>query len=410
MINPISIVNRLMNRNQSNTFLPELHSIISEPLFVSPKQGAAIINAYLKADPTAYRYDGEDDKTSSVNVTIQGDIAIIDISGALVAKEMNVPCAKSPVSYEALRFELGSVMNNSDIKTIVGRFNTPGGAASQNMDISDYIYSLRGKGKRLIAMIDDMSYSAGIAISSAFDEVWITRSGGTGSVGVVTYHVDQSEMDKSLGIKVEFIYAGDKKVQGNGHEPLTDEARSETQAEVDRLYTMFTETVARNFGMNVADVVATQAGTYHGQDAIDIGFAHKLGTFEELMESLMSEKVGVNTPENKPSGGNMLASAEAAKVEAAKVEAAKVEAAKVEAAKVEAAKVEAARESGIKALCATVGKPELAQDYIASGMHIESVQAALVSLTANENVTIQGASSNTEPTITTAQSWDSALS
>ena len=219
------------------------------------------------------------------------NVAVLDISGALVAREMNVPCGQAPVSYEGIKQEFQTLlaMPNSEIDTIVGRFNSPGGAASQNMDLSDFIYASRGQGKRLIAMVDDMAYSAAFSIASAFDEVWVTRTSGVGSVGVVSYHVDRSEANSRQGIKYEYIYAGDKKVLGNPNEPLSDAAKVEYQSEVSRLYELFTSTIARNMGMTIDAVKATEAGTYHGEAAMAVGFAHKIGTFDELLSSIVKQ-------------------------------------------------------------------------------------------------------------------------
>lgn len=408
---PFKVLNRLMGRNPSNMFVAELHSVLAQPLFVEPRIGSAVVNAYLHAEPSAYRNDGDDKKRSSVDVIIENGIAVLSIDGALVNKEMsNVPCSKSPVSYEAIKREIGNLMNNDAIHTIVGRFDTPGGVASQNVDISDYIYNQRGKGKKLIAMIDDMAYSAGIAISSAFDEVWITRTGGTGSVGVVTSHIDQSKFDKNLGISVEFIYAGEKKVEGNGHEPLSNDARSSIQAEVDRLYGMFVTTVARNFGMSEESVIATQAGTFHGQDAIDIGFAHKLGTFEQLMESLMTESTLETTLNEQPKG---VMNADNTDTHGATTVDASADAAGNVSTDIAAVSDDTAtlqREAGIKAICATIGKPRLAADFIASGMSIAEVQSTLTVLTSTESMSFDSTHGEAPSSSNNAASvWDRCL-
>ena len=109
----------------------------------------------------------------------------MDISGSLVDREMSVPCARSPVSYEAIKLEMTDLLENDNVDTIIARLDTPGGVASQNMDLSDFIYNSRGQGTKLIAVVDDMAYSAGFGIASAFEEIWISRTGGVGSVGVV---------------------------------------------------------------------------------------------------------------------------------------------------------------------------------------------------------------------------------
>ena len=286
--NPLNLLNRLFRRNPSNVAVSALYSKMTQPLFVHPELGGAVMKSYLDIMRNSVTsLNGSDDDMSSLVTSVENGIAVIDVSGALVAREEATPCGQSPASYEGIKADMTHLLMNENIHTIVGRFDSPGGMASQNMDLSDFIFENRGKGTKLIAMVDDMAYSAAFGIATAFDQIVLTRTSGVGSVGVVSYHVDQSEANKRAGIKVEYIYAGAKKVLGNPHEPLSDEARDEHQKEVSSLYELFTHTVARNLGIKQDAVKATEAGTYHGQDAIDVGFAHKLMTFDNLMSLLM---------------------------------------------------------------------------------------------------------------------------
>lgn len=299
MKNPIKTLTRLLNRNPSNDLISLLYTkAMNQPLFIHPALGEMVIQGYLNATPDQMAGD----PGSRGSNTGQGSIGVIDISGALVAHETVGPSGSGPLSYEEIGNGFDAMMEDPNLNVIIGRFDTPGGAASQNMDLSDKIFNARGKGKRLIAMIDDRAYSAGFALASAFDEIWVTRTSGVGSVGVVSYHVDQSGLNEKNGVKIEYIYAGEKKIAGNPHEALTEEAREEFQMEVDRLYDMFTETVARNLGMSVEGVKRTEAGSFYGNSAVKAGFAHKVGTFNELLASLSEEEinnVGVNNMANQ---------------------------------------------------------------------------------------------------------------
>jgi ClpP class serine protease len=54
---------------------------------------------------------------------------------------------------------------------------------------------------------------------------------------------------------------------------LSKEARARLQADVDAVGVIFDETVARNRGLKVAAVTATEAGTFLGREGVDVGFA-----------------------------------------------------------------------------------------------------------------------------------------
>jgi len=281
------MLRRLFDKNPDSFAVANLYSKMSQPLFVHPELGESVVRSYFELFKSSDMLSPIMDNMSS-GTFMQDGIAVLDISGALVAREEATPCGQSPVSYEGLKAEISDLLINEEIHTVVARIDSPGGMAAQNMDLSDFIFSSRGQGTKLIAMVDDMAYSAAYGIASAFEEIWVTRTGGVGSVGVVSYHVDQSEANAKAGVKIEYVYAGNKKVQGNPNEPLSEEGRIEQQNEVDRLYNIFTATVARNLGLSIDDVKATEAGTFHGEEAIKVGFAHKLGTFDELLSSLLS--------------------------------------------------------------------------------------------------------------------------
>ena len=417
MMNPIQKLSRLFRANPKNNFLAELHTKISKPLFVQPQLGKSLIDSYLRMGNVEQAHSDSDGVGSSLDVTIQEGIAVMDISGALVDREMSVPCARSPVSYEAIKMEMESLLDNSNLTTIIARLDSPGGVASQNMDLSDFIYESRGKGKKLIAVVDDMAYSAGYSIASAFDEIWITRTGGVGSVGVVSYHEDHSEYLKKQGIKVEYIYAGNKKVFGNPAEPLSKDARADYQHEVTRLYDIFTETVARNLNMSVEDIRATEAGTFHGNDAIKAGFAHKLGTFDDVLQSILEEE---QTIDNKDliMSDNTIEKNQESEVTDENLESTNevVEDTEnpVDLAEAEVAEQEAkAYKASIEAVCMVANvSPEATAKFIEAKMSIDDVRENLMKLTANPTSQVsntEGVAIVTDQKQAIADDWDNAF-
>ncbi|MGZ9089821.1 MAG: S49 family peptidase, partial [Rhodoplanes sp.] len=106
-------------------------------------------------------------------------------------------------------------------------------------------------------MANESALSAAYAIASAADRVYVTRTGEIGSVGVVAVHVDESGADAKAGLAWTFVFAGERKVDGNAHEPLSERARSAIQADVDRLYAELCALVAANLGLTPESVRGT---------------------------------------------------------------------------------------------------------------------------------------------------------
>lgn len=166
--------------------------------------------------------------------------------------------------------------------------DSPGGEVAGCFELVDKLYNWRGD-KPLAAFAADHAYSAAFAIASAAGRVAVTRSGGTGSVGVVTAHVDYSGMLDKAGVKITFVHAGKHKVDGNPYEALPDDVKARIQARIDKIYGVFVETVARNRDMEQDAVRNTEALCYDAEDSIATGFADVVGALEDEMLAFSEE-------------------------------------------------------------------------------------------------------------------------
>jgi len=173
------------------------------------------------------------------------------------------------------------------VKTIILDINSPGGHVAGCHDSADLIFAARDD-KPIIALVRDAAYSAAYWLASAATEIVATATAGVGSIGVITTHVDFSESLAKSGIKVTHIHAGAKKADGAGDAPLSSGAKSDIQARIDGLYDLFTATVARNRGIDVADVRVTEAGTFPAAKAIEMGLADRISNRADMMAALIT--------------------------------------------------------------------------------------------------------------------------
>jgi ClpP class serine protease len=73
--------------------------------------------------------------------------------------------------------------------------------------------------------------------------------------------------------------------------------KNEMQAEVDRLYLMFVDTVARNRGISTQRVKDTQAALFWGPDAVKSGLADSAGNIGDALGALASVLPTVTAPQ-----------------------------------------------------------------------------------------------------------------
>lgn len=238
--------------------------------------------AYGLAD----NYDSDANADKPYALTASG-IAIIPIKGALLKKGGWLSSASGCSSYSQISSAFSAALDDSSVLGILLDIDSPGGTTHGCFELSDLIHAAR-RDKPIYACANDLAASAAYALASAASEVWLTRTAAVGSIGVYALHADQSGADEQAGIAYTYIYAGDKKVDGNPHEPLSRVARKDIQAEIDRERDMFVACVARNRSVDEAKLLALEAGIRFAGAACPL-LADRVGTIDDCLAALSAE-------------------------------------------------------------------------------------------------------------------------
>lgn len=214
-----------------------------------------------------------------------GKIAIIPIHGTLVRRTSGLEAESGLCSYTGITAQLDTALASPDVAAILLEVDSPGGESGGVFDLADRIRAVSSI-KPVWAVVNDMAFSAAYALASAASKVFVSRTGGVGSIGVIAMHVDQSEKDTQDGVRYTAVFAGDRKNDLNPHEPISDTAHAVLKAEVDRVYELFVETVARHRGLDADAVRATEAGLFFGPDAVATGLADAVGSLDDALTQL----------------------------------------------------------------------------------------------------------------------------
>ncbi|MGU3665815.1 S49 family peptidase [Methylobacterium sp. A49B] len=211
----------------------------------------------------------------------------IPVKGVLL-HDFSMAYGSYATGYVYIRKALERGLADDNVKGIAFLCDSPGGEVAGNFDLVDVIYAARGK-KPIRAFAHEAAYSAAYSIASAADKIWVARTGGVGSIGVVTAHVDVSEAMKDAGLKITFIHAGAHKVDGNPYAPLPEAVQQRIQARIDGLYDVFVSTVARNRGLKEKAVRATEALCFSADEAKANGLADDVGSLEDAVAAFVAE-------------------------------------------------------------------------------------------------------------------------
>lgn len=218
---------------------------------------------------------------------IVGSVAVLPVYGMISQRQSIMSQTSGGTSVDELRNALRSAVADRSISAIVLDVDSPGGSVDGVPELAADIRSAR-ETKPIVAQVNTLAASAAYWLASQASEVVMTPSGEVGSIGVYAMHEDVSRAADMAGVKTTFISAGPYKVEGNSYEPLTDEARSAIQEQVDTYYAMFLADVAKGRGVTVDTVAADYGGgrVFLAAKALAAGMVDRVATLEATVSRL----------------------------------------------------------------------------------------------------------------------------
>jgi signal peptide peptidase SppA len=227
-----------------------------------------------------------------VPYTVTNSVTVLPIEG-VIAKRMNLFTRISGgTSTQILASDLQAALDDPRAHSILLHIDSPGGQVDGTQEMARLIRDARSR-KPVFALGDGMMTSAAYWIASAADRVFI--AGDTtqvGSIGVLATHTDISRAEEMRGIKTTEITAGKYKRIASEHAPLTPDGRASIQEQVDHIYSVFVNEIARHRGANVETVLDKMADgrIFLGKKAIDAGLVDGVSTLDGAIAQLNQER------------------------------------------------------------------------------------------------------------------------
>ena len=230
--------------------LNNLDKLLNGPAAIHPERWQSFLSATrVNQQPSLFAENGGESKEPV------GGIAVIKMCGVIVQEAGRWDEYFGLCGLNRRRAELDAALGDTRVSAIVLYVDSPGGVVYGLEEFSDYVFAAQ-KIKPIYGFVGAEAYSAGYWALSACQEVSITPSGGSGSIGVWTMHVDMSKMLEDQGIKVTIVKSGRYKTEQNRFEPLSEEAQDYMQLQTDEYYSSFVGAVARNRGVTAAKVLS----------------------------------------------------------------------------------------------------------------------------------------------------------
>tara|TARA_R110001583_G_scaffold34551_1_gene115869 strand:- start:18417 stop:19763 length:1347 start_codon:yes stop_codon:yes gene_type:complete len=203
--------------------------------------------------------------------------AVLPVSGTLVHKHGYLRPYSGMTGYDGIIARAADAFGDPEVKGVLLDMDTPGGEVAGCFDTARTLRQMAdAAAKPLWSLCYDMNCSAGMALAASAHRRLITQTGVAGSVGVIMAHASYEKSLQEEGVNVTLIHSGAQKADGNPYQDLPAAVLAKFQQSTDQLRHEFAALVAQFTGLDIQAVLATEAATYRGQAAIDIGFADAL--------------------------------------------------------------------------------------------------------------------------------------
>lgn len=165
-----------------------------------------------------------------------------------------------------------------DIKAIILRIDSPGGAVAPTQEIYEEVRRI-DKIKPIYASFGTVAASGGYYIGSACRKIWANPGTLTGSIGVIMQMADLSELFKWAKFKQETIKAGRYKDVGNPGRPMTEEERAFLNKLLQGTHKQFMSDIlaVRKNRLKKDITELAQGQIFHGSEAKDYGLVDEVG-------------------------------------------------------------------------------------------------------------------------------------
>ncbi|MGZ3693286.1 MAG: signal peptide peptidase SppA [Bdellovibrionota bacterium] len=221
------------------------------------------------------------------------DIGVVKLSGVIMESQKTLK-------------ELKELEEDTSVKAIIMRINSPGGAVGPSQEIHDAVLRVR-KTKPVVASFESVAASGGFYVAVACEKIVSNPGTLTGSIGVIMDFANLSELYKWAKVDRFNLKSGKFKDVGSESRPMTADEKELMQNLISNVYEQFLKAVAEGRHLPVDKVRPVADGrVLSGEQALQVGLVDKMGGMDvavdlvkELAHIDAKQKVNLVYPEPK---------------------------------------------------------------------------------------------------------------
>ncbi|WP_354624474.1 signal peptide peptidase SppA [Psychromonas sp. MME2] len=211
-------------------------------------------------------------------------IALIHGSGEILDGQQN----GDTIGGDSFAKLLEKALNDTQIKAVVIRLDTPGGSAFASEKIRQQILALKQADKKVVVSMASVAASGGYWIASAADMIVAHPTTLTGSIGIFGMFASIDKALNKFGIYNDGIGTNELSTL-NPTRALNPELAEIMQLGIEHGYQQFLTVVAEGRNMSIADVdKIAQGRVWTGQDALQYHLVDKLGNLQDAINEAVT--------------------------------------------------------------------------------------------------------------------------
>jgi protease-4 len=188
--------------------------------------------------------------------------------------------------------ELKEYSQDSSVKAVVIRVDSPGGAVAPSQEIYEEIIKLK-ENKKVVVSMGSVAASGGYYISAPADKIVANAGTLTGSIGVIMEIPNVAGLMEKIGVEAQIVKSGRHKDIASAFRSLTPEEKQLLQNVLDDVHDQFITAVSDSRGINPEDIKTIADGRiFTGRMAKELGLVDELGNLQDAI-MLAGELTGI---------------------------------------------------------------------------------------------------------------------
>jgi len=194
------------------------------------------------------------------------------------------------INYETLVPQIVKLAEDENVKGLVLRVNSPGGAVYGSTQIGEALDYFKSKGKPFAVSMGAYAASGGYWISCTADRIFADPLTITGSIGIFGLIPNGKGLAEKLGVSPQTVNTNPEADFPDLYSPMTEAQLAAMQKYIERGYDTFVTRVARGRKMPESKVrIIGEGRVWDAGKAVEIGLVDALGSLNDAADWVASK-------------------------------------------------------------------------------------------------------------------------